>query len=59
MIQTLGYLIFNGTLTCIALLLNGLIIMNENVFKYKTLQKCLFNYISNNCCMYISTKINI
>ena len=40
--KTLGYLIFNGTLTCIVLLFNGLIIMNENVFKYKTLQKSVY-----------------
>ena len=40
--KTLGYLIFNGTLTSIALLLGGLIIMNENVFKFKTLQKSVY-----------------
>ena len=40
--KTLGYLIFNGTLTCIVLLLGGLIIMRENVFKYKTLQKSVY-----------------
>ena len=40
--KTLGYLIFNGTLTCIVLYLGGLIIMKENVFKYKTLQKSVY-----------------
>jgi len=40
--KTLGYLIFNGTLTSIVLLLGGLIIMNENVFKFKTLQKSIY-----------------
>ena len=40
--KTLGYLIFNGSLACMVLLFNGLIIMNENVFKYKTLQKSVY-----------------
>ena len=40
--ETLGYLIFNGTLTCVVLLLGGLILMKENVFKYKTLQKSIY-----------------
>ena len=40
--KTLGYLIFNGTLSCIVLLLGGLIIMKENVFKFKTLQKSIY-----------------
>ena len=40
--ETLGYLILNGTLTCFVLLLSGLIIKNENVFKYKTLQKSIY-----------------
>jgi len=40
--ETLGYLIFNGTLTCVVLLLGGLILMKENVFKYKTLQKSVY-----------------
>jgi uncharacterized membrane protein len=40
--NTIGYLIFNGTLTCITLYLGGLILMKENVFKYKTLQKSVY-----------------
>ena len=40
--ETLGYLVFNGTLSCIVLLLGGLILMKENVFKYKTLQKSVY-----------------
>jgi len=40
--KTIGYLIFNSTLTSMALLLGGLIIMNENVFKFKTLQKSVY-----------------
>ena len=40
--NTIGYLIFNGTLTCISLYLGGLILINENVFKYKTLQKSVY-----------------
>ena len=40
--DTMGYLIFNGTLTCITLYLGGLILMKENVFKYKTLQKSIY-----------------
>jgi len=40
--NTIGYLIINGTLTSIALYLGGLILINENVFKYKTLQKSVY-----------------
>ena len=40
--NTMGYLIFNGTLTCITLYLGGLILMKENIFKYKTLQKSVY-----------------
>ena len=40
--NTIGYLILNGTLTCITLYLGGLILMKENVFKYKTLQKSIY-----------------
>ena len=40
--KTLGYLVFNGTLTCIVLLLGCLILTKENVFKYKTLQKSVY-----------------
>ena len=31
--NTIGYLIFNGTLTCITLYIGGLILMKENVLK--------------------------
>ena len=40
--ETVGYLILNGTLTSIALYLGGLILMKENVFKFKTLQKSIY-----------------
>ena len=40
--KTLGYLIINGTLTSIALYLSGLILIKENVFKFKTLQKSIY-----------------
>ena len=40
--KTLGYLIFNGILTCIVLYFGGLIIIKENIFKFKTLQKGIY-----------------
>jgi len=40
--KTLGYLIFNGILTCIVLYFGGLIIIKENIFKFKTLQKGVY-----------------
>jgi len=40
--DTLGYLIVNGTLSCIALYLGGLILIKESVFKFKTLQKSIY-----------------
>ena len=40
--DTLKYLIINGTLVAISLYMGGLILMRENVFKYKTLQKSIY-----------------
>ena len=40
--ETLGYLIVNGTLASIVLYLGGLILIKENVFKFKTLQKSIY-----------------
>jgi len=40
--DTLKYLIINGILVSIALYMGGLILMRENVFKYKTLQKSIY-----------------
>ena len=40
--DTLGYLIVNGTLSCMALYLGGLILIKESVFKFKTLQKSIY-----------------
>ena len=37
--ESLKFLLLNATLTCISLYLGGNILMRENVFKYKTLQK--------------------
>ena len=38
----LKYLYLNVFLTCISLLLGGMIIMNENVFRFKSLQKGVY-----------------
>ena len=40
--DTLKYLIINGILVSIALYMGGMILMRENVFKYKTLQKSIY-----------------
>lgn len=40
--DTLKYLIINGVLVSIALYMGGLILMRENVFKYKALQKSIY-----------------
>ena len=40
--DTLKYLIINGTLVTISLYLGGIILMRENVFKYKALQKSIY-----------------
>ena len=40
--DTLKYLIINGILVSAALYMGGLILMRENVFKYKTLQKSIY-----------------
>ena len=40
--DTLKYLIINGTLVAISLYMGGIILMRENVFKYKALQKSIY-----------------
>ena len=40
--DTLKYLIVNGILVSVALYMGGMILMRENVFKYKTLQKSIY-----------------
>ena len=40
--DTLKYLIINGILVTISLYMGGLILMRENVFKYKALQKSIY-----------------
>ena len=40
--DTLKYLIINGVLVSMALYMGGLILMRENVFKYKALQKSIY-----------------
>jgi uncharacterized membrane protein len=40
--ESLKYLIFNAVLTCAALFMAGTILMNENVFKFKALQKSVY-----------------
>jgi len=40
--DTLKYLIINGILVAISLYMGGIILMRENVFKYKALQKSIY-----------------
>jgi len=40
--DTLKYLIINGILVSVALYMGGMILIKENVFKYKALQKSIY-----------------